>query len=59
MVRSVFPRSVAYLGVATGALGIVSEALISVLGIAYALYGVLVMAWFLVIGCQFYRLARA
>ena len=59
MVRSVFPRSVAYLGVATGALGIVSDALMSVLGITYALYGVLVMAWFLVIGWQLYRLARA
>jgi len=58
MVGGVFPRSVAYLGVATGAIGIVSEALISILGIAYAIYGVLVMVWFLVIGWQLYRLAR-
>ncbi|HET9222802.1 MAG TPA: hypothetical protein VFO07_09880 [Roseiflexaceae bacterium] len=58
MVRGGFPKSVAYLGVATGAIGIVSEALISILGIAYAIYGVLVMLWFLVIGWQLYRLGR-
>jgi hypothetical protein len=59
MVRGVFPTSVAYLGVATGAIGIVSEALIHVLGGAYAIYGVLVMVWFIVIGWQLIRLARA
>jgi hypothetical protein len=58
MVGGGFPKSVAYLGVATGAIGIVSEALISILGIAYAIYGVLVMVWFLAIGWQLYRLAR-
>jgi len=58
MVGGGFPKNVAYLGVATGAIGIVSEALISILGIAYAIYGVLVMVWFLVIGWQLYRLAR-
>lgn len=57
MLRGVFPRSVAYLGVATGALGVVSEALLPILGAAYAIYGVLVMVWFLVIGWQLYRLA--
>ena len=59
MVRGGFPKWVAYLGVVTGALGIVSEAFISLLGIAYVIYGVLVMVWFLVIGWQLYRLARA
>lgn len=57
MLGGVFPKSVAYLGVATGALGIVSEALLPILGAAYAVYGVLVMVWFLVIGWQLYRLA--
>jgi hypothetical protein len=57
MLRGVFPKSVAYLGVATGALGIVSEALVSILGIAYVIYGVLIMVWFLVIGWQLFRLA--
>jgi len=51
------PQSVAYLGVATGAISIVSEALQPVLGFAYAIYGVLVMVWFLVLGWQLYRLA--
>lgn len=59
MVRSALPKWVAYLGVATGTLGVVSEALIELLGAAYALYGVLVMVWFLVIGWQLLRLARA
>lgn len=58
MMGGVFPKSVAYLGVTTGAIGVVSETLISVLGIAYAIYGVLVMAWFLVIGWQLYKLAE-
>ena len=59
MVKGVFPGWVAYLGVATGAIGIVSEVLISILGIAYAIYGVLVVVWFLVIGWQLFRLGRA
>jgi hypothetical protein len=58
MIHSAFPKGVAYLGVATGAIGIVSEALLPLLGIAYALYGVLVMVWFLAIGWQLYRLDR-
>lgn len=59
MLRSSFSKRVAYLGVVTGAIGIISEALIALLGAAYALYGVLVMIWFLVIGWQLYRLSRA
>lgn len=58
MMGGVFPKSVAYLGVITGAIGVISEALISVLGIAYAIYGVLVMIWFLVIGWQLYKLGE-
>lgn len=59
MTSGVFPKFVAYLGIATGAIGIVSEALISVLGIAYAIYGVLVIVWFLVIGWQLFKVAGA
>lgn len=58
MIKGVFPKWVAYLGVVTGAIGVVSEALISVLGIVYAIYGVLVIVWFFVIGWQLYRLER-
>ncbi len=56
MLRGVFPRSVAYLGIATGALGVVSEALRPVMGMGYALYGVLIVVWFGVIGWRLYRL---
>jgi hypothetical protein len=58
MVRGGFPRSVAYLGVATGAIGVLSESLIELLGGLYAIYGVLLMIWFLAVGWQLYRLAR-
>jgi hypothetical protein len=57
MLRGVFPRGVAYLGIATGALGIVSEALRPVLGIGYIAYGLLLFAWFIASGLALYRLA--
>lgn len=41
MLRGVFARSLAWLGVATGTIGIASEALRPLLGAAYAIYGVL------------------
>jgi hypothetical protein len=45
MLRATFPNGLAWLGVATGAIGVVSELLRPVLGGAYALYGVLLFAW--------------
>ncbi len=57
MLKGVFHKSLAYFGIVTGALGIVSEALRPVLGISYAVYGVLLILWFLVIGWTLYRLA--
>ena len=57
MLRGVFPRGVAYLGIATGALGLVSEALRPMLGPAYLVYGLLLFAWFLASGWALYRLA--
>ena len=39
------PTGLAWLGVATGAIGIVSELLRPVLGGAYALYGLLLFLW--------------
>lgn len=59
MLGGVFPKGVAYLGVVTGALGVISEALLPVLGAAYAIYGVLVMVWFIVIGWRLYGLSQA
>ncbi|MFI5622473.1 hypothetical protein ACIA03_03315 [Nocardioides sp. NPDC051685] len=45
MLRGTFSRRLAWLGVATGAIGIVSEALRPVLGWSYALYGLLLFGW--------------
>jgi hypothetical protein len=42
-----FSRGLAWLGVATGAIGIVSEVLRPILGWAYATYGLLLFAWLL------------
>jgi Domain of unknown function (DUF4386) len=41
MLKGVFPKGVAYLGIVTGALGIVSEALRPILGPGYIVYGLL------------------
>ena len=45
MLRGTFSRRLAWLGVATGVIGIVSEALRPVLGWSYALYGLLLFGW--------------
>ncbi len=58
MTRGVLPRTVAWLGVLTGALGIVSEALRHVLPWFYSGYGVLLWAWFVAVGVALIRLAR-
>lgn len=58
MVRGVFHKGVAYLGIATGAIGTVSEALKPVLGWGYAVYGILILVWFAAVGWEFYRLSR-
>lgn len=58
MLKGVFPRSLAYLGIATGVIGIVSEALRPVLGAGYIVYGLLLLAWFAAVGWGLYRLAR-
>jgi hypothetical protein len=58
MLKGVFPKGVAYLGIATGVLGIVSEALRPIIGPGYFVYGLLLPTWFLVVGWKLYRLAR-
>jgi Domain of unknown function (DUF4386) len=58
MLKGVFPKGVAYLGIATGVLGIVSEALRPIIGPGYFVYGLLLPTWFLLVGWKLYRLAR-
>lgn len=58
MLKGVFSKGVAYLGIVTGVLGIISEALRPIIGPGYFVYGLLLPAWFLVVGWKLYRLAR-
>jgi len=56
MLKGVFSQGVAYLGILTGALGIVSEALRDIIGPGYLVYGVLLPSWFIAVGWKLYRL---
>ena len=57
MLKGVFHRVVAYLGIATGVVGISSEALRFVLPAVYGVYGLLLFGWFIAVGWTLYRLA--
>jgi hypothetical protein len=59
MLKGVFQKGVAYLGIVTGALGIVSEALRDLLGPGYIVYGLLLPIWFLAVGWKLYRLGSS
>jgi hypothetical protein len=59
MLRGVFPKAVAYLGVATGVLGISAEALRMVFEGFYVFYGVLLPIWMGAVGWNLYRLGRS
>lgn len=58
MLKSVFSRVVVYLGIVTGAIGIVCEALRPLLGPGYIVYGLLLFVWLPILGWQLYRLGR-
>jgi hypothetical protein len=47
-----FPKWLAILGIATGGLGILFEALRDLVGAAYGLYGILLPLWFLLVGLR-------
>ncbi|MDE3113517.1 MAG: DUF4386 family protein [Chloroflexota bacterium] len=56
MLRAPFARWIAALGIATGAIGIASEALRPVIEGGYALYGMLMLVWFGAVGWRLRRL---
>jgi Domain of unknown function (DUF4386) len=56
MLRGVFPGWVAYLGIVTGVVGILSEALRPVIGFAYIVFFVLEVIWLIAVGWKLYRL---
>ena len=58
MGRSEFGRGLAVLGVLTGAIGILSETLRTMIGPAYMLYGLLLPLWFALVGRMLLRLGR-
>jgi len=59
MFKGVFHKGVAYLGIVTGVLGIVSEALRPIIGPGFFVYGLLLPIWFLAVGWKLYRLGMS
>jgi hypothetical protein len=59
MLQGVFPKAVAYLGIAVGILGIASEALRFVFEGAYGIYGELLLVWMGSVGWTLCRLGRS
>jgi hypothetical protein len=59
MLNGVFPKAVAYLGVATGVLGISAEAVRMLFEGFYVFYGVLLPIWMGAVGWNLYRLGRS
>jgi hypothetical protein len=58
MTRGVMPHAIGWLGVATGALGMLSEALRYAAPFFYWGYGVLLWVWFIAVGIALISLAR-
>ena len=56
MRQGIFGRSLAVLGILTGGIGVVCEALRPVIGPAYLVYGLLLPLWFLVAGVRLLRI---
>ncbi len=55
MLKGVFHRSIAYLGIITGIVGIVCESLRPVIGAGYSIYGIMLI-WLLAVGWKLWRL---
>lgn len=58
MTRGVMPRLIGWLGVVTGALGMLSEALRYAAPIFYLGYGILLWVWFIAVGAALIMLGR-
>jgi hypothetical protein len=58
MLRGVFPRVVAYLGILTGVVGMICESLRPVIGPWYALYEILFI-WVAAVGWRLYRVGAS
>ncbi len=58
MLKGVFPRFVAYLGIATCAAAFVGLSLYPIVGLGYFLWWAFAIAWLLAVGWQLYKLGR-
>ena len=56
MLKGVFSRAVAYLGIVSGVVGIVCESLRPVMGASYGIYGILLI-WLVAVGWKLYQLS--
>lgn len=59
MLRSTLPRTLAWLGIATGVVGVASEVLRYAVPMFYSVYGLLLWAWFVMVGILLLRLASS
>ena len=55
MLRGAYGRGVAFFGIVTGVLGIILEAIRPIAGMFYALYGILLPIWFIIIGIELFK----
>ncbi|HVP18122.1 MAG TPA: hypothetical protein VMU36_03940 [Spirochaetia bacterium] len=58
IVKGVFHKAIAWLGIASGIVGIVCESLRPVVGAFYGIYGILLI-WFVAVGIKLLKLSAA
>jgi len=58
MLKGVFHKGIAYLGIVTGALAIFSEAFRPLIGIGYIVYFILEVIWLIAVGWKLFRLGE-
>ena len=59
MLKGVFHKSVAYLGIAIAPAAIIALTLWSILGVAYFWWWLLFAIWFIAVGCRLYRMGSS